>query len=119
MKHLERLIKRKGRMFSKEEVDAFYSSRTWRKVRKSILERDDYLCQKCLEEDRPMPADTVHHIIHLRDDPMLALEPTNLISLCHECHEREHDRFVSREDTKEETSSKINVFTVEGNPNKL
>lgn len=67
----------------------FYRSKEWEKVRQYVIRRDKYLCQKC-----GSPAEEVHHKIHLSpeniNDPEIALSPDNLVSLCRDCHFREH-----------------------------
>lgn len=68
---------------------SFYRSKEWEKVRQYVIRRDKYLCQKC-----GSPAEEVHHKIHLSpeniNDPEIALSPENLVSLCRDCHFREH-----------------------------
>lgn len=49
--------------------DIFYNSRTWRKKRLRILERDNFECQMCKDEGKVSKADTVHHVKELRDYP--------------------------------------------------
>ena len=70
-------------------IGKFYKSKVWRQVRQTILMRDNYLCQHCGK-----PATEVHHIKHLDEnninDPSIALNPDNLVSLCWVCHRREH-----------------------------
>ena len=74
-----------AREFSK----AFYHSKQWQQVREYVLMRDSYLCRICGQ-----PAEEVHHKIHLTPenlyDPRVNLNPDNLISLCKECHFKEH-----------------------------
>lgn len=74
-----------GREFSKD----FYNSKLWKRVRKGILMRDNYICQHCGK-----PASAVHHIIHLSPenigDDNITINPENLISLCRDCHFLEH-----------------------------
>lgn len=64
----------------------FYQTRAWRNQRIAILKRDGYRCRWCGAAARE-----VHHIIALTpdniDDPKIALAPSNLISLCYECHQ--------------------------------
>ena len=56
--------------------------------------RDKYLCVKCAEIGKVIPAEEVHHIIHLSpkniNDPSISLNMDNLISLCREHHFEEH-----------------------------
>lgn len=70
----------------------FYNSRTWRNKRKEILKRDNYECQFCKRDGRYKRADVVHHVLELSYRYDLALEPSNLLSLCRECHETHHGR---------------------------
>jgi 5-methylcytosine-specific restriction endonuclease McrA len=50
-----------------------------------VLRRDMFTCRHCQAR-----AEEVHHIIELTpqniNDPNVALNPDNLISLCHLCH---------------------------------
>lgn len=90
-----------------KERKHFYHTAAWQKKRLQILGRDHYECQACrkrIEEaneagitlsahDREIRrAVHVHHIAELRDRPELGLDDDNLISLCHECHDRMHGR---------------------------
>lgn len=65
---------------------SFYHSRAWRLVRQQVLRRDLYTCQECMANR----AGEVHHIIELTpeniNDESIALNPDNLVSLCHDCH---------------------------------
>lgn len=65
----------------------FYHSPEWSRVRAATLEADDYLdVWLYMTEGRIQRADTVHHIIPLKDDWYKRLESSNLISLSHESH---------------------------------
>jgi len=35
---------------------------------------------------RPVPAEDVHHIVPIAEDPTLVFDAANLISLCRKCH---------------------------------
>ena len=74
---------------AREVSKAFYHSKQWQQVREYVLMRDSYLCRICGQ-----PAEEVHHKIHLTPenlyDPRVNLNPDNLISLCRECHFKEH-----------------------------
>lgn len=74
----------------------FYHTSAWRRIRKLALQRDHYLCQACLKENRFTKATEVHHIKPLEDFPEFALELSNLQSLCWDCHEqtKSHGREV-------------------------
>lgn len=62
-----------------------YDSR-WQKLRLVALRRDNFMCQECLKQDRPVPAQEVHHIIGIDVDPSMRLDLDNIISLCAPCH---------------------------------
>ena len=76
----------------------FYNSSEWKSVKRSALIRDRYLCSHCLSPDhmngmtRLTPADVVHHIVYLGDGEGwdLRLTLSNLVSLCHTCHNQIH-----------------------------
>ena len=56
----------------------------WDKLRKTVLERDGYLCQPCLKRDRPTAAKMVDHIRPKAKGGTDDLE--NLQSICAPCH---------------------------------
>lgn len=68
----------------------FYHTKAWERRKASILRRDSYQCQECRRYGRKRQATTVHHIQHLDEHPELALTPSNLISLCSQCHNKAH-----------------------------
>ena len=74
-----------AREFSK----SFYNSKEWAKTRETILMRDKYLCVICGN-----PAEEVHHIKHLSPanigDVSVTMNPSNLQSLCRDCHFEQH-----------------------------
>lgn len=83
------------------DTELLYHTRTWKKKRLSILERDNFECQRCNGNFRVGPeikkikltkATTIHHIVELNDDVSRMLDDENLISLCHECHDLIHGR---------------------------
>ena len=79
------------------DAHAFYVTREWKDKRLEILERDNYICQRCIghwtEPNKPIKkiklskAKYVHHIKPMKDYFELALNNDNLISLCFNCHE--------------------------------
>lgn len=68
----------------------FYNSKQWKVCREFILKRDKYLCTKCGN-----PAEEVHHVVRLTPenikDAEIAVNETNLTSLCKNCHFKEHE----------------------------
>lgn len=73
-----------------------YHSPQWRRLRKAILKRDEYLCRECKRYGRSTEAGVVHHILPAEDckgaNESLKFDAENLISLCAECHNKMHDR---------------------------
>lgn len=82
-------------------TDRLYNTKEWKKKRIEILKRDNYECQRCsgkykageiVKHYRLKRANTVHHKIEMKDDPMRMLDDDNLISLCRNCHDIIHGR---------------------------
>lgn len=76
----------------------FYHSAAWRKTRKLALQRDRYLCQHCLAKRVITVATEVHHKKELEEYPELALDLSNLVSLCWRCHEATKHKPKKRKD---------------------
>lgn len=91
-----------------QESRSFYKSKAWEKCRQYVLARDNHLCQYCLKKGKLTPADMVHHIEELKDNPNKALDADNLISLCHPCHNKEHPEKGKKKDRP--ISKKIKVI---------
>lgn len=81
------------------DMHAFYTWDRWKRLRRKVLELDHYECQHCRRRGVYTKANTVHHINEVKKIPALALSiyysaggevRRNLISLCHECHEKAH-----------------------------
>jgi len=79
----------------------FYDGWAWRHKRRYILQRDKYLCQRCLRSGVLTPATLVHHIKPLEDHPEYSLDDKNLVSLCNTCHEQVHVRATGHYRVKE------------------
>ena len=77
-----------------EAVEAFYSSHAWRKARAAYLVECGGLCEICMGKGLIEPATEVHHKIPLTaenvNDPAIALDSSNLMALCEECHDEQH-----------------------------
>lgn len=67
-----------------------YTDDRWRKKRAVILRRDGYKCRNCSRYGRNVQATEVHHKKPVDLYPELAFDDTNLISLCHRCHNKMH-----------------------------
>lgn len=80
---------------TEKDILRFYNSTEWKRVRDEVLRLDRHECQLCKAEGRYSPAQTVHHVKHLRDrwDLRLSIydgDERQLVSLCNECHNRVH-----------------------------
>ena len=83
-----------------DDMHSFYIKSVWKKKRIEIVKRDHYECQACkrkgkikivkLKAKKISERAYVHHKVHLKDYPELALENSNLETLCFDCHEAEH-----------------------------
>lgn len=73
-----------------------YTCKRWRRKREHILRRDGYLCQRCKRYGKRIDAVTVHHIKHTDEYPELAYKDDNLISLCHNCHNKAHPEKIEQ-----------------------
>lgn len=82
---------RYDRFSRNQESRNFYNSVAWHKAKRQRLQMDNYLCQRCFEhKGKIVAADVVHHIKPLREYPALSLNLSNLVSLCHKCHNEIH-----------------------------
>jgi len=57
------------------------SSIQWKKLRRSILNRDQHTCFYCGGE-----ANQVDHVIPVKDEPALFFDETNLVAACRRCN---------------------------------
>lgn len=94
MARKSRLLEEVYALVTAGDAHAFYVTREWKDLRQQVLERDAYCCQRCLgkyhenkERIKLTKAKYVHHIIPMKESYTLALEETNLVSLCYRCHE--------------------------------
>ena len=67
----------------------FYGSREWERARQAALELDGGIdVYLYMTERKIVLADTVHHIIPLKEDWGKRSDPDNLMSLSHETHSK-------------------------------
>ena len=71
-----------------QESDKILRTRKWAKLRKSILQRDKFICQRCFIKYGVVNTDdlTVHHIKSRHNYPELFFEKNNLITICRVCN---------------------------------
>lgn len=74
----------------------FYSSKQWQECRNAYLRSVGGLCEKCKAKGLIVPAEIVHHKIHLNsenlNDPSISLSFSNLQALCRLHHAEEHGK---------------------------
>ena len=79
-----------------KQTDPFYQTEAWKRARRERLRMDHGMCVKCMEEFyrgermRPLPATMVHHVLPIKERPDLALDLSNMQSLCEMHNNREH-----------------------------
>lgn len=77
------------------------NNRRWQALRLSVLEHEP-LCRRCAQAGRIRQAREVHHVRPIQagvtpwERERLAYDPANLMPLCTECHQREHERLGSK-----------------------
>ena len=81
----------------------FYNDRYWRSLSQAVIAEHHGECVMCKYAKRLRPATLVHHVRHLKEYPELAysrtytaegVEHMQLMPLCHDCHERIHERGI-------------------------
>lgn len=94
-----------------KQSDPFYHHQAWKRVRNEALRRDHGMCCDCMDRfaagygSKPRRATMVHHIIPREERPDLALELSNLRSLCSECHNKHHPEKGGRASTKPDSGA--------------
>lgn len=76
------------REYQRNDKDNPLKTTRWTKLRKKILKRDKYLCQRCLikyEIINPRQLQA-HHIKSRRDFPQLVFDESNIICVCKTCN---------------------------------
>lgn len=79
----------------KDRYQDFYRSTAWTRLSKQYRQAHP-MCENCLRDGIVRPAAICDHIVELRKDWSRRLDPSNLQSLCNDCHERKHDRFYRK-----------------------
>lgn len=69
-----------------------YENKRWDNLRKTILRRDEYMCQECKRYGRLREGSHVHHIFPAETYEEYRYKTWNLITLCQACHNKMHDR---------------------------
>jgi 5-methylcytosine-specific restriction protein A len=75
-----------------DKFSGFYASKEWQKLREHKFNDANGLCENCLAKGIIKEGVEVHHKIPIEKDWSKRLDYNNLILLCKECHQSEHER---------------------------
>ena len=77
-----------------EYAKTFYKSTAWKHCRENYVRSVGGLCEECLRKGLYVPAEIVHHKVHVSPenigDPEVTLSHDNLEALCRKCHGERH-----------------------------
>ena len=88
-------------LIQEKKLYRFYKSKEWLAKKEEILKKFHNECVWCKENGKISKAVEVHHVQYVKKHPELALdefytykekEHRNLVPLCHDCHDRAHER---------------------------
>lgn len=68
-----------------------------RKHKLLLYKEQDGCCMRCGKHYGTEELE-IHHLVGVRENPGLALEFTNLVLLCHECHVKVHRKIDPRDE---------------------
>jgi 5-methylcytosine-specific restriction endonuclease McrA len=86
-KEKKRKKRREKNRRAKRKLDPFFSTQEWKTIRYKVLVRDNATCQCCARSAKEGFVMNVDHIKPRRKYPHLALEITNLQTLCASCNQ--------------------------------
>jgi len=72
-------------MLTRPQIQKFYQSNQWKSLRNYKIYLNPF-CERHTGLNEYVNATEVHHIISIQERPDLALDLTNLKSLCKSCH---------------------------------
>ena len=75
-----------------EKYSQFYNSVQWRTLRNQKFYDANGLCELCLKDGIINEAREIHHIVPIEKDWNKRLDYDNLIALCSDCHNAQHER---------------------------
>jgi 5-methylcytosine-specific restriction enzyme A len=76
------------REYQRNDKDNPLKTTRWNKLRRHILRRDGYLCQRCLNKFQLLNSNELqaHHIKSRKNYPELVFEERNILTLCKTCN---------------------------------
>ena len=75
-----------------ERYQEFYNSSEWKALRNYKFAQVDGLCEHCRAKGIVRAGREVHHIVSIQEDWNKRLDIENLVLLCSDCHNAEHER---------------------------
>ena len=75
-----------------EKYDSFYQSKEWKFLRNQKWVSANGLCEMCRAKGIIRSAKEIHHIVPIEIDWSKRLEYENLIALCPQHHQEQHNR---------------------------
>jgi len=86
----------------------------WKERRLQILERDNYTCQECGNDDVELH---VHHKVYIENRMAWDYNHLLLITLCPECHKKVHSRMTAIQErigfmTKEQLYFAVDIINM-------
>ena len=84
-----------------------YRSPKWQKLRLEILERDEWTCQKCFDDESQLQ---VHHRKYIYGNKVWEYDESYLVTLCDKCHQVESKNMKGEMDVFVEILNK-NLFS--------
>lgn len=88
-------------LIDSDKLYRFYKSKEWRALKEEVMRECHNECLYCKRDGIISQAETVHHVQYVKKHPEFALSKyytykgkqySNLIPLCHDCHDKAHDR---------------------------
>ena len=84
-------------MIKMDNIHKFYCSKAWRDLSYSLKVKVNGQCNRCKETILDFSKLIGHHTVELNEDnvdnPDIALNPELIEIICHDCHNKEHDRW--------------------------
>lgn len=96
--HRRERVRAANRRYDKhrnQQSKQFYNSKSWASLRAIVLTEAFHMCECCKAKGEYTRADTVHHIVEIKDDWSKRLERSNCMAVCRTCHESFHERGFS------------------------
>jgi hypothetical protein len=69
----------------------------WQKKRLEIMQRDQWKCRRCKDDTKPL---NVHHLRYLAGQEPWEYADVLLVTLCEDCHAREHENTPKKREIK-------------------